>query len=170
MRQGKKEWRVKAGKKKQKAQKFVKERKGGETYLLIYCKGAQGLIIRCHLSWLTNSALVYEPKSGGCGCGVSVNEYSCAHGLQIKFGDLTSYLTNGCPVEYIPVAGQEHVVPCKDDQEQFHYLNNISKYFKMFISPWYLSFILFFGSFRNKRLHLTSHVMRIIQRAAEERM
>ncbi len=31
-------------------------------------------------SWLTNSALVYEPKCGGEGgsCGVSANEYSCS--------------------------------------------------------------------------------------------
>jgi hypothetical protein len=30
-------------------------------------------------SWLTNSALVYEPKCGGRGwsCGVSADEYSC---------------------------------------------------------------------------------------------
>ncbi len=40
MRQGKKEWRVKAGEKEAGLLKFVKERKGGETYLLIYCKGA----------------------------------------------------------------------------------------------------------------------------------
>jgi hypothetical protein len=39
---------------------------------------------RCRLSWLTNSALVYEPI-----CGVSSNEYSCAHGAQINFGDPT---------------------------------------------------------------------------------
>jgi hypothetical protein len=32
----------------------------------------QGVKQRCRLSWLTNSALVYEPK-----CGVSTNEYSC---------------------------------------------------------------------------------------------
>jgi hypothetical protein len=25
-------------------------------------------------------------------CGVSANEYSCAHGAQINFGDLTPYL------------------------------------------------------------------------------
>ncbi len=31
-----------------------------------------------------NSALVYEPKCGGGGCGVSANEYSCAHGAQIS--------------------------------------------------------------------------------------
>jgi hypothetical protein len=48
----------------------------------------QGVIKRCRLSWLTNSALVYEPKCGRGGCGVSANEYSCAHGAQIKFGDL----------------------------------------------------------------------------------
>jgi hypothetical protein len=48
---------------------------------------------RCCLSWLTNSALVYEPKYGeGGGCGVSANEYSCAHGAQINFADLTPRL------------------------------------------------------------------------------
>ncbi len=30
---------------------------------------------------------------GGRGCGVSVNEYSCAHGAQINFLDLTPCLT-----------------------------------------------------------------------------
>jgi hypothetical protein len=30
---------------------------------------------------------------GGEGCGVSANEYSCAHGAQINFRDLTPYLT-----------------------------------------------------------------------------
>jgi hypothetical protein len=46
------------------------------------------------LSWLTNSALVYEPKCGGRGsCGVSVNDYSFTHGAQINFGDLSPYLT-----------------------------------------------------------------------------
>ncbi len=53
---------------------------------------------RCRLSWLwlTNSALVHEPKCGGRGGGcwrVSANEYSWAHGAQINFGDLTSSLT-----------------------------------------------------------------------------
>jgi hypothetical protein len=61
----------------------------------------QGVTKRCRLSWLTNSALVYEPKRGGRGgescesCGVSANEYSCAHGAQINFRDLTPYLTYG---------------------------------------------------------------------------
>ncbi len=32
---------------------------------------------RFRLSWLTNSALVYEPKCGGWDFGVSVNEFSC---------------------------------------------------------------------------------------------
>jgi hypothetical protein len=31
--------------------------------------------------------------AGGGGCGVSANEYSCAHGAQINFGDLTPRLT-----------------------------------------------------------------------------
>jgi hypothetical protein len=41
----------------------------------------QGVTKRCRLSWLTNSAFVYEqPNAGGDGgsCGVSANEYSCA--------------------------------------------------------------------------------------------
>jgi hypothetical protein len=50
---------------------------------------------RCRLSWLNNSALVYEPKYGEGGCRVSANEYSCAHGTQINFEDLTPYLTYG---------------------------------------------------------------------------
>jgi hypothetical protein len=36
-------------------------------------------------------------KGGGwvAVCGVSANEYSCAHGAQINFGDPTPYLTYG---------------------------------------------------------------------------
>ena len=38
----------------------------------------QGVTKKWRLSWLTNSALVYEPKCGGRGsCGVSANKYSC---------------------------------------------------------------------------------------------
>jgi hypothetical protein len=51
-----------------------------------------GVTKRCHLSWLTNSALVlYDAGEGGgsCGCGVSANEYSCLHGVH------TPYLTYG---------------------------------------------------------------------------
>ncbi len=32
----------------------------------------------------------------GGGCGVSANEYSCAHGAQINLGDLTPYLKGQC--------------------------------------------------------------------------
>jgi hypothetical protein len=32
------------------------------------------------------------PSYGGGGCGASANEYSCAHGAQINFGDLTPNL------------------------------------------------------------------------------
>jgi hypothetical protein len=33
-----------------------------------------------------------RPNAGvGWGCGVTANEYSCAHGAQINFGDLTSF-------------------------------------------------------------------------------
>jgi hypothetical protein len=34
-----------------------------------------------------------RPNAGTGGCLVSANEYSCAHGAQINFGDLTAYLT-----------------------------------------------------------------------------
>ncbi len=39
----------------------------------------QGVAKRCRLSWLANSALVYEPQMRGeeGSCGVSANEYSC---------------------------------------------------------------------------------------------
>jgi hypothetical protein len=43
---------------------------------------AQGVTKRCRLSLFTNSALVYESKCGGReggSCGLSANEYSCAH-------------------------------------------------------------------------------------------
>jgi hypothetical protein len=46
---------------------------------------------------MTKSAPDFESKcggrGGGCGCGVSANEYSCAHGAQINFVDLILYLT-----------------------------------------------------------------------------
>jgi hypothetical protein len=31
-------------------------------------------------------------RGEGWGCGVSANEYNCAHEAQINFGDLTPYL------------------------------------------------------------------------------
>jgi hypothetical protein len=44
-----------------------------------------------------------SPNAGGGGewgsGGVSANEYSCTHGAQINFGDLTPYLTYG---EHVP--------------------------------------------------------------------
>ncbi len=64
------------------------------TFKLSYA--VHGVTKRFNLSWLANSTLVYEPKcggKGGWGCGVSANEYSCVHGAQINFGDLTPYLT-----------------------------------------------------------------------------
>jgi hypothetical protein len=57
-------------------------------------RGSQRDVIRP--SWLTNNALVYEPKrrvgEGGGGCRILANENSCAYGAQINFGDLTQYL------------------------------------------------------------------------------
>jgi hypothetical protein len=62
---------------------------------------AQGVTKRCRLFLLTNSAFVMRVQIRGEGgnCGVSANEYSCAHHVtwsQINVGDLTPYLTYGC--------------------------------------------------------------------------
>jgi hypothetical protein len=42
---------------------------------------------RYRLSWLTNSALVYEPKCEGEGgsCGVPANEYSCTQEPKLTY-------------------------------------------------------------------------------------
>ncbi len=52
-------------------------------------KTMQGVTKRCRLSWLIN----VSPNVGGWVCGVSANEYSCAHGAQINVEALTPYLT-----------------------------------------------------------------------------
>ncbi len=59
----------------------------------------RGVTKICRLSWLTNSALEYEPKCGGGGRVAGSQPMSTAvhsaHGVQINFGDLTPYLTYG---------------------------------------------------------------------------
>ncbi len=51
--------------------------------------------------------LYMSPNAGGGGCGVSANDYSCALGAQINFGDLTPYLT------YVIAIGSETATyPC----------------------------------------------------------
>ncbi len=37
---------------------------------------------------------------GGEVAGVSANEYSCAHGAQLNFGDLTPYLTYAVDISF----------------------------------------------------------------------
>ncbi len=66
----------------------------------------QGVIKRCRLSWLTNSALVYETKCGGrgCGCGVSANEYSCT------YTQTSNKLWRSTVAPYLTFAGQ-HTEP-----------------------------------------------------------
>ncbi len=63
----------------------------------------QGVTKKCRLSWLPIEPSYMIPNAGG-GRGLrgSANEYSCAHGAQINFGDLTPYLTYGrmCELEY----------------------------------------------------------------------
>ncbi len=60
----------------------------------------RGVTKRCRLYWLTNSALVYEPKCGESGEGgsrmVSANEYSCTQEPKLTLEILTL-----CPLPYI---------------------------------------------------------------------
>jgi hypothetical protein len=64
------------------------------------------------VAWLTNNPLSYEPKCRrkGGSCGVSTNEYSCAHGSQINFGDLTPYLS-------VPLVHRHQIMPSKPDMD-----------------------------------------------------
>jgi hypothetical protein len=62
----------------------------------------QGVTFRCRLSWLNNSALVYEPEQGG-GEGVAGSQpVQLYTGPQINFGYLTPYLTYICDGYFRP--------------------------------------------------------------------
>ncbi len=58
-------------------------------------QGSQRDVV-CH-GWLIAPSYMNPNAGGGVwgSCGVSANEYSCAHGAQINFGNLTPYLTDG---------------------------------------------------------------------------
>ena len=59
----------------------------------IYTRGSQRDVAVAYLGWaIAPSYMSPNAVGGGC-CGVSANEYSCAHGSQINFGDLIPYLT-----------------------------------------------------------------------------
>jgi hypothetical protein len=62
----------------------------------------------------------------GGGGGVSAKEYSCAHGSQINFGDLTPYLTEG------------YITDVKPYTESMHYLQFYFKmqYFVLTLKMW----------------------------------
>ncbi len=45
-----------------------------------------------YLGWPVSPSYISPNVGEGC-CGVSANEYSCAHEAQINFGELTPYLT-----------------------------------------------------------------------------
>jgi hypothetical protein len=49
-----------------------------------YERWEQGVTKRCRLSWLTNSALVYEPKCGGMGGGAESRPMSTAVHVEPK--------------------------------------------------------------------------------------
>jgi len=62
--------------------------------IAVYC--SQGVTKRCRLSWLTNSALIYEPKCGGRGELRGLCHWVQLHtGAQIYFGDLAPYSNYG---------------------------------------------------------------------------
>jgi hypothetical protein len=42
-----------------------------------------------------------NPNAGGGGSGVSANEYSCAYGAQINFGDLTQPMLETIKERYL---------------------------------------------------------------------
>ncbi len=62
---------------------------------LMFIQGIpRGLQKICRLSWLTNRALVYEPKCGRRGELRCLSQWEQpSTGAKINFGDLTSYLT-----------------------------------------------------------------------------
>ncbi len=69
----------------------------------------RGVTKRCRPSWLTNSALGYEPKCGGRG-GVAGSQpmSTVVHtGAQKNFKDLTPYLTYGYMVPVQKIMGEE---------------------------------------------------------------
>ncbi len=67
------------------------------SYSCLFVPVYQGVTQRCRLSWLTNSAPVYEPKCGGKGRVAGSQPMSTAVHMEpkINFGDLTPYLTFG---------------------------------------------------------------------------
>jgi hypothetical protein len=48
------------------------------VYIYMTVVPYQGVTKRCRLSWLTNSALIYEPKCGGSGGGAGSQPMSTA--------------------------------------------------------------------------------------------
>ncbi len=75
-----------------------------------------------------------SPKAGGGDCGVSAYEYSCAHGAQISFGDLT------------PLTYEEHCLPSHPKHTHTHTVITTSATLKLYIY-WYIimfmSYLLF---------------------------
>ncbi len=61
-------------------------------------------------------------RGGEEGFGVSVNDYSCAHGAQINFGDLTPYLTyarsEGITIQ-LCVLYMSHLQLCQSDDVMY---------------------------------------------------
>jgi hypothetical protein len=56
-----------------------------------YVKG----LFKGHTEWSMGKGGEGRGEGGG-GCGVSANEYSCAHGAQINFEDLTIHMYLTC--------------------------------------------------------------------------
>ncbi len=69
----------------------------GSSVYFIILNGGWFVAGRGHKQMSSPLADLKRPNAGrgGGSCGVSANEYSCAQGAQINFGDLTPYLTYG---------------------------------------------------------------------------
>ncbi len=61
-----------------------------------------------YLGWPIEPSYI-SPNAGGEGCGVSANEYSCPHGAQKNFRDLTPYLTSAQDASCVDKTDQSQV-------------------------------------------------------------
>ncbi len=74
-----------------------------------------------YIGWpIACSYMTQMRGKGGGSCGVSANEYSCTHGAQIKFGDLTPYLTYAWTVR----AANHYKLTLPVLDHRFHFLQS----------------------------------------------
>ncbi len=83
----------------------------------LYFRGSKREFV--YLGWpIAPSYMSPNAGGGGGGCGVSANEYSCPHGAQINFGDLTSPLVYTFAQELLAEGGCGQGKGQEEEQEQ----------------------------------------------------